>query len=108
MLEADLLRYARIKLDLSGLVYFRVNNSPGLFNKGGNIRFKKSSMSGFPDYGGYTPKGFGWALELKTIKGHVALHQQEWIDKINGTNAIAEVARCFEDIDNFIERMKNR
>ena len=67
---------------------------------------KPSMVRGFPDWAGITPTGKLFALELKTLKGRIAEHQQEWIDKINATNGIAEVARTLEEIDDFIDRMK--
>jgi hypothetical protein len=105
MLEAELLRYAKIKFERSGLVWFRVNNAPSLFNKDKKVCFRKSPMSGFPDLFGVTPRGTLYALELKTIKGKVAAHQKECIARINASNGIAEVARTFEEIDDFISRM---
>lgn len=106
MLEAELLRYAKIKFEMSGLVWFRANNAPSLFNKGKKVCFKKSPMSGFTDLFGVTPLGRLYALELKTIKGRVAPHQADCIAKINASNGIAEIARTFEEIDDFIARMK--
>lgn len=106
MLEAELAKYTRLKLEMSGLVHWRVANGPVLHKIGNRTIMKKSPIAGFPDWAGITPLGKLWTLELKTVKGKIAPHQQEWIDKINGSNGIAEVARTLEEIDEFILNVK--
>lgn len=106
MLEADLSTYMKKRLELSGLISWRVSNGPVLHKIGPRTIMKKSHIAGFPDWAGITPSGRFWALELKTDKGRIAPHQQEWINRINQTNGIAEVARSFDEIDDFILRMK--
>jgi hypothetical protein len=109
ILEADLARYAKARLEKSGLVFMRINNSPGLFtNKDKRVMFKKSPISGFPDYAGYCKSGRGWALELKTTKGVLSDGQKEWIAKLSNSNVIVEVARSFDDIDVFIQKVLNQ
>lgn len=105
MKEAELAKYAKAALEKSGLVYWRVSNGPVLHNIGPRTIMKRSQIAGFPDWAGISPKGMFWAMELKTAKGKVEPHQQDWIDKINFSYGMAEVARSFEEIDNFIDRV---
>lgn len=105
MKEAELAKYTKVALEKSGLVHWRVSNGPVLHKIGPRTIMKKSQIAGFPDWAGITFYGVFWALELKTAKGRIAPHQQHWIDKINATGGVAEVARSFEEIDDFIAKM---
>lgn len=105
MLEAELAKYAKAAFVKSDLVHWRVSNGPVLHKIGTRTIMKKSHIAGFPDWAGITFYGVFWALELKTSKGKIAPHQQRWIDRINATGGIAEIARSFDEIDDFIARM---
>lgn len=103
MKESELLAFSKSVLEKSGLVWFRVNNAPGLFTRNGKTCFKPSSMRGFPDLAGYTRSGVGWALELKSKTGRVESHQIEWMEKLDRTNVIVGVARTQEQVLEFVE-----
>ena len=104
MKEAELLSFAVTCLKQSGLVWWRVNNSPSLFNnKSGAVCFRKSPVKGFPDLAGLFPSGRLFAIELKTEKGKLSPEQTEWITKLNMSGAMAIVLRSKEEIANFVE-----
>ncbi len=105
MKEAELAKYAKEAFIKSDLVHWRVSNCAVIHKIGTRTIMKKSQIAGFPDWAGITPWGIFWALELKTTKGKIAPHQQDWIHKINASCGIAEVARSFDEIDDFISRM---
>lgn len=105
MTEAELLKFTTDALKWSGLVWFRVNNAPGIFMRGSQKCFKPSSMRGFPDLMGYRTDGVGWVMELKAPKGKVAEHQAECLKALANSNVNTCVARTREEVLTFIERM---
>jgi hypothetical protein len=106
MKESELLSFALTCLKQSGLVYWRVNNSPSLFNnKNGQVCFRKSPVKGFPDIAGMLKNGRLFAMEIKTEKGRLSPEQIEWITKINHSNGMAVVLRNKEEIKTFIESL---
>jgi hypothetical protein len=103
MKESELLSFALTCLKQSGLVYWRVNNSPSLFNnKSGQVCFRKSPVKGFPDLAGVLPSGKFFAIEIKTDKGRLSPEQIEWITKLNHSGAIAVVLRSKDEIREFV------
>lgn len=103
MKESELLSFAITCLKQSGLVWWRVNNSPSLFNnKSGKVCFKKSPVKGFPDLAGMFKNGRLFAIEIKTQKGQLSPEQIEWITKINHSNGMAIVLRTKDEIREFI------
>jgi hypothetical protein len=102
--EAELLSYAVTILKQSGLVWWRVNNSPSLFNnKAGAVSFRKSPIKGFPDLAGmFAGSGRLFALEIKTTKGKVSPEQVDWIAKINKSGGMAVVLRSKAEIHQFV------
>jgi hypothetical protein len=106
MLEAELLRYAKAKLERSGLLWWRVANGPSIYKEGSKIRFRPSPIAGFPDLAGLTATGRFWAIELKTEKGKLQANQSEWIVRIRASGGIATVVRSFEEFDATVARIK--
>lgn len=104
--ESDLLAFTLQSLQLAGIVHWRVNNAPGLFNRGGKVMFKKSPLKGFPDVGGIMPNGRFFAIELKVPKGKLSPEQEKWITQINHTGGMAVVLRDPESILEFVIAVK--
>ncbi len=95
MKESEIQTAILAYLKARGVMAWRVPLG-AVLRAGGRVK-SKNPMSGHPDiaaiYGGRY-----LAIEVKTEKGRVAPHQQQWIDNINAEGGLAFVARSVDDV----------
>jgi VRR-NUC domain len=103
--EMDILRSATDWLDVNQYLWWRMPLGPVLHSKGGQVRYKKNPLKGFPDIAGILKHKIGmfFACEFKSKNGSESEVQIEWRNKLQ--NAGAKVFVC-RSLDEFINNMK--
>ena len=99
--ETGLLRDMKRLLELRGFVVVRVPVGAVMQRtRGGKLAFAKSPLRGFPDLMGWFRDGSGrsFVVEVKTEKGKVAPHQQEWLDSLSKLGVFCLVGRDPVDV----------
>lgn len=96
-IQNQILNYLRV----NGIFHWRQENNARFDKKKGRHLFY--GMKGVPDILGILKDGRLLAIEVKSEKGVVSIHQDHFIKMINERNGIAFVARSWEDVR---ERLK--
>ncbi len=74
------------------------NNTAGIYVKSRNT-YIPSHAPGVSDILGILPGGKFLAVEVKSEKGRVSPHQQQFLDEITARGGLAFVARSIEDVE---------
>jgi hypothetical protein len=108
MKESELTSYAVTRFKQAGVFWYRMPLGAVMHSIGGKVVRKKNPLKGFPDYAGLFQKGRMWAAEIKAGKaGKLSPEQVDWITRLNHAGAMAVVLRTREEIDSFVEAIKN-
>ena len=77
---------------------------PVLHTQGGQVRYKKNPLKGFPDIAGILKrkKGQFFACEFKAASGRTTPEQTEWHERLRESGAVVFVVKSLEE---FIEKM---
>lgn len=95
MKEKDITIQIRNVLKLYGIFHWKVFQSLG-------------STPGVPDILGILPGGRMLAIEVKTEKGKLSPHQEQFIKNINDNGGLAFVARSFSDVVQTLGLLRRR
>lgn len=73
---------------------------------GGEVRFSRSPVVGFPDIAGVISGRF-FAMEVKTAKGRLSDFQAAWLEKITAAKGRAAVVRSLAEAEEFIKNVED-
>jgi hypothetical protein len=96
-IQAAILQYLRWK----GIFCWK-NNTAGIYVKARNT-YIPSHAPGVSDILGVLHGGRIICIEVKSPKGRISPHQQQFIDAINSAGGLAFVARSVDEVINVLE-----
>ena len=80
------------------------NNTAGIYVKARNT-YIPSHAPGVADILGILKDGRFLAIEVKSLKGRVSPHQQEFLDQINARGGLGFVARTVKEVEIALSRI---